>query len=177
MDGETIRLIVVALGAIAAALLAQIVAGAFNSRNTIATIEAARLAAEARREADRDVEHDRWLRDRKIEVYSKFLEEVHDLELFMADVAVGTSKDAEGLLKKTRNLPLLQMRVLAPKRVQQAAEDVTMSMTATVIELIGIKTRSSDDEEAYKNARKDFEKKLELLEQWISEDLGIEGTA
>lgn len=72
------------------------------------------MAAEMERRADRDVEHDRWLRDRKVDVYTKFLEEVHDLELSSAEIRVAFRNDTGAVVEKTRKLSLLHMRVLAP---------------------------------------------------------------
>ncbi|OAE01878.1 hypothetical protein [Arthrobacter sp. OY3WO11] len=174
MDGETARLIVVALGAIIAGIAGQLIAGAFNSRNTIANIEAARVAAETQREADRDVEHDRWLRDRKVEVYSKFLEEVHELELSIAEAKVGYAGDGPGLSKKARNLSLLNLRVLAPRLVVEAAQEVVQSLRNLIVELISVKDRSAPDEAAFHAATEDFRDKVTLLELRISKDLGIE---
>jgi hypothetical protein len=72
MEGETIRLVVEACGAIIAGLAGALIAGAFNSENTQATIAAAREASDAQREHDRNLEHDRWLRNRRVEIYSNF---------------------------------------------------------------------------------------------------------
>ncbi|WP_026536950.1 hypothetical protein [Arthrobacter sp. 9MFCol3.1] len=177
MDGETIRLIVVACGAIVAGLLGALIAGAFNSRNTLATIEAARVAAEAQRDADREVEHERWLRDRRVEVYSKFLEEAHDLGLHVAWLGMGYSNDTSELAKKARNLSLLNLRVLAPTVVLDAAQDVMRSTTALTTELLAIKERTASSTEAYDAATKRFNEYLALLEVRISNDLGIDVVA
>lgn len=174
MDGETIRLIVVALGAIIAGITGHVVAGAFNSQNTLATIEAARLAAEAKHAADRDIEHDRWLRDRKVEVYSKFLEELHELRLSIAEVQVGYIRDTDGLVKKARDLSLLQMRVLAPRLVYEAAQDASGSVRNLLDELMAIKARKAESTKSYDAAVEDFQEKVVLLELRVSNDLGID---
>lgn len=177
MDGETIRLIVVACGAITAGLGGALIAGAFNSQNTAATIAAAREAAEAQREADREMERDRWLRDRKVEVYSKFLDEVHELGLSVAEVQVGFSKDTGVLIKKARDLSLLNLRVLAPRLVVDAAQDVIKSIKVMMTELISIKDRSAPNTDGFRAAAEDFNKKVTLLELRISRDLGIDWSA
>lgn len=168
MDQETIRLLVVACGTIAAGLLGATIAGAYNSRNTLATIEAARVAAEA----DRAAEHDRWLRDRKVDIYSKFLEEVHELRLSVAEVKVGYSKDTGKLVQQARNLSLLHLRVLAPRLVFDAAQDVMQSISDLTTELIAVKERSAPDLRTYEAAADDFREKVTLLELTISRDLG-----
>lgn len=177
MDGETIRLMIVAFGSIAAGLGGAVIAGAYNSRNTLATIEAARTAAETRREADQDVEHDRWLRDRKIEVYSKFLEEVHELRLSLAEVQVGFHQDTNEVVKKARDLSLLHLHVLAPRLVLAAAQDVMKSIRSLMDQLISIKERTAQNTEAYDAEADDFREKVTLLELRISDDLGIDVVA
>lgn len=174
MDGETIRLIVVACGAIVAGISGALIAGAFSSENTQTTIAAARDAAQAQLDAERDLEHDRWLRDRKVEVYSKFLEEVHELELSIAEVEVGFSKDTAALVQKARDLSLLNLRVLAPRLVVEAAQDVIKTIRAMMTEMISIKDRSAPNKEGYYAARNDFQDKVTLLELRISKDLGID---
>lgn len=157
-----------------AGLAGALIAGAFNSENTQATIEAARVAAETAHEADRQVEHDRWLRDRKVDVYSKFLEEAHELRLSVAELQVGYAKDTAELVKKARNLSLLHLRVLAPRLVLDAANDVMKSISTLTTELIAIKQRSAPDMKAYESAADDFREKITLLELRISSDLGID---
>lgn len=177
MDGETIRLIVVACGAITAGLGGALIAGAFNSQNAAATIAAAREAAAAQREADREMEHDRWLRDRKVEVYSRFLEEVHELQLSIAEIQVGFSKDTAAVVKKARGLSSLNLRVLAPRLVVEAAQDVIESIRVMMTSLISIKDGSAPNKDGYYAATEDFQEMVTLLELRISEDLGISWSA
>lgn len=177
MDGETIRLIVVACGAIIAGLGGALIAGAFNSRNTLATIEASREAAETQREADREVEHDRWLRDRKVEAYTKYLADVHELELTIAEIRVGLKKDTAAVMEKARALSLLSLRVLAPRLVNEAAGDVVTAIKNIINVMPETLASGQGAYQPYEDAVKEFNSSVTLLELRIAEDLRIEWSA
>jgi hypothetical protein len=174
MDGETIRLIVVACGAIAAGLGGALIAGAFNSRNTLATIQAAKEEAEAQREHERKLGHAQWLRDRKVDVYSKFLEEVHDLELAAVNLYLGSRKDMNETLQRAGVLSVLHFRVLAPKPVWLAALRVALSISTLTEALVAVKQRSAPETEAFDKASKAVREHIMHLEQVCSTDLEIE---
>lgn len=166
---------VVACGAIAAGLGGAIIAGAFNSRNTLATIEAARETAEAQRKHDRELEHAQWLRDRKVDVYSKFLEEVHHLEFAMLNLYLGSRKDLNETLQRAGVLSVLHFRVLAPQPVWLAALRVALSISTLTDALVAVKQRRAPDTEAFEEAAKAVHENITHLEQVCSTDLEIEG--
>jgi hypothetical protein len=99
MDGETIRLVATATGAVIAGLGGAGIAGWFNRSNTMATIAAAELQASL----DREQEHAQWLRDRKVKSYAAFLSQVRDLELALSNLYGAEPMDPRRL-KETRTL-------------------------------------------------------------------------
>lgn len=179
MDGETIRLIVVALGAVIAALLAQIVAGAFNSQNTLATIEAARVAVEAQREADRDMEHGRWLRDRKVELYTGYVDLAHNIRDSLGEVKVGAKTDVKPIFEMVRQLAQLahSVRVLCPRLLNQSAMEVTTSLRAITAVLGDTLESKPEAQEKYSQALAEFHESMGLMELRITDDLGIDWAA
>ncbi|MDQ0672959.1 hypothetical protein QFZ36_000520 [Pseudarthrobacter siccitolerans] len=174
MDGETIRLIVVACGAITAGLGGALIAGAFNSQNTAATIAAAREEAEAQREHERRLEHAQWLRDRKVDVYSKFLEEAHDLHLAMVNLYLGSRKDLDETLARASVVSVMQFRVLSPGPVWLAALRVALSISTLKDALVSIKQRTAPDTAFYDKASKELLEHIMHLEKLCSTDLEIE---
>ncbi|MET3812437.1 hypothetical protein [Arthrobacter sp. UYEF3] len=173
MDGETIRLMVVACGAVLAGLLGALIAGAFNSQNTQATIEAARVAAETQREADREVEHDRWLRDRRLEAYVDFVNEVRDLDTYIHDLATGLSNDHAGLVQSAKQLNGLQVRLLAPADVSGAASEVMAGIQGLIRALTAKEMAGAIDDPSFNAASELLIEKIAKLERLASQDLGV----
>lgn len=99
---------------------------------------------------------------------------MHELRLSLAEVQVGFSKDTGAIVKKARDLSLLHLRVLAPRLVVAAAQDVLGSINTLMAELISIKQRTAPKVEAYEAATEDFRDKITLLELRVSNDLGID---
>lgn len=174
MDGETIRLIVVALGAIAAALSAQIIAGAYNSRNTIATIEAARLAAEAQREADRDVEHGRWLRDRKLVAYTTLMSQMQEIDLLIQDThKFPETADTSRITELASKLASDELMLLVPKKVKSAITSLFPSVRAMIAATADF-PEGDERVAAYEKAADEFAARYVKLTALIREDLGAE---
>lgn len=179
MDGETIRLIVVALGAITAGLLGALIAGAFNSRNTLATIEAARMAAESQREADRESEHSRWLRDRKVELYTDLVGAVYTVRNALGEIKVGVRKEAFSIIDMTKVVYGLSytVRVLSPGLVNQAVRDVIATLQDTTAAMHQVLEEKPGGEAAYNKAAEDFRDAVTLMELRMTADLGIDWAA
>lgn len=174
MDQETIRLIVVALGAVIAGIMGQLIAGAFNSQNTQASLEAAREAARAQWAKDQELEHARWLRDKKIEAYSAFVRKIHAMALNMAEVYHRMNGDPSAALQQTKDLQVETLRMLAPRIVTLAVQDTIQAyMKLSEVAVATIRTRVQD-EEAYRSAQDAFTEGVILLELRMSTDLGIE---
>ncbi|MEV7572631.1 hypothetical protein AB0P28_05950 [Pseudarthrobacter sp. NPDC089323] len=174
MDQETIRLIVVALGAVIASLSAQLIAGAFSSQNTAATIAATREAAEAQREADRDTEHDRWLRDRKVVAYANFMSQLKEIDLLIQDThkfpeMANDEKLSELLAKLTSD----ELMLLIPKKVESGIMDIIFAVRA----MIAVTLQHPAGEErlaAYEAAAQNFATQYNALRTCIRKDLGAE---
>lgn len=175
MDQETIRLLVTAVGAVIAGLGGALIAGAFNRKNTVDTIAAAKMTADAQREHERKLEHSQWLRDRKVDVYSRFLEEVHDLHIAMANLYLSSRKDLNEILHRVGNLSVLHFRVLAPKPVWLAARRVALSLTTLSEALTAIKQRSAADTALFDKTYNEIHEQITSLEALCSADLEIEG--
>jgi hypothetical protein len=176
MDGETTRLIVVALGAITAGFGGASIAGAYNSRNTLATIEAARVAAETQRDADREMEHDRWLRDRKVQLYTEYVELAHNIRDSLGEVKVGAVTDVKHILEAIRRLAQLahSVRVLCPRLLNESAMEVTRSLH-TITSILGDLLESKPDaKDKYRQALDTFQEHMGLMEMRITNDLGID---
>jgi hypothetical protein len=73
VDAETVRILIATSGAIVAGFLGSIVAGRWSRGNARLSIDAAEKAAKAERDAAREAERDRWIRDQKREAYDGFL--------------------------------------------------------------------------------------------------------
>lgn len=177
MDGETTRLFVTALLAVVAGLGGALIAGAFNSENTRTAIYAARQSAQEQREAERQSEHDRWLRDRKVDAYTKYLADVHELELIIAEIRVGLKKDTGQVLEKARALSLLSLRVLAPRLVNEAAGEVVTSIKNIIKVMPETLASGHSEYQPYETAVDDFNSNVTLLELRIAKDLGIDWSA
>ena len=174
MDGETIRLIVVALGAIIAGLSGSLIAGAFNSQNTQATIEAARQAAQEQREADAETEQTRWLRDRLVQSYAKFLRQVQDLNNTLHDVhEEDDAADPSRLPESMATLAGDELMLIAPKPVKAAVGEVMMA----VRQLAFLNATVSDAKERksqFEAASDDLASKYQKLARLMREDLGTD---
>ncbi|MCP9000354.1 hypothetical protein NFC73_11535 [Pseudarthrobacter sp. RMG13] len=176
MDGETIRLIVVALGAIIAGLSGSLIAGAYNSQNTLATIEAARLAAETELEAGREMEHDRWLRDRKIDAYTALINQFRELDQMVREHHSGIYlKGTFDIVQASRNINTLEVRLLAPVNVSAAVADVILAMQERFDIFIEDAQKEAPDSSAFDTATEKLVQKMDRLERLISEDLGVPG--
>lgn len=174
MDQETIRLIVVGLSAIAGGIIGQLIAGAFNSQNTLVTIEAAREAAGAQWEKDQELEHARWLRDKKVDAYSTFIRKIHAMALEMAEVYYRMDGDPAVSLQQTKDLQVEALRMLSPRPVTLAVEDTLRAhMQLSAVAADAVRNRKQD-EEAYRTAQDAFNESVILLERRMSADLGIE---
>lgn len=176
MDGETIRLMVVACGAIIAGLAGALIAGAFNSENTQATIAAAREAAETQREADRDMEHDRWLRDRKVELYTDYVDLAHNIRDSLGEVKVGAKTDVKPIFEMVRQLARLahSVRVLCPRLLNQSAMEVSTSLHTITAVLGDILESKPEAKEKYRKALAELHESIGLMELRITDDLGID---
>ncbi|WP_284984456.1 hypothetical protein [Arthrobacter sp. efr-133-TYG-118] len=174
MDGETIRLIVVACGAIAAGLCGALIAGAFNSQNTLATIEGARVAAEAQREHEQELEQAQWLRERKVEVYTDHLAKLHELELAIAETKMDyRPSGAPPIATLSRNLSsTLSIRLFAPDQVQVALAELT-KVVVSIMNVMQVSDAPERDA-LYEQATGLFNQKAGELERLIRQDLGVE---
>jgi hypothetical protein len=179
MDGETIRLIVVACGTIVAGLAGALIAGAFNSRNTLATIEAARLAAQEQRDADIEAEHPRWLRDRKVELYTELVGAAYTVRNALGEIKVGVRKEALSLIDMTKVVFGLSytVRVLSPGLVNQAVRDVMAALQDTTAAMHLVLEEKPEGQEAYDSAVGDFRDAVTLMELRMTADLGIDWAA
>jgi hypothetical protein len=167
MDGETIRLVATAAGAVIAGLGGAWMAGRYNSKNTRATIEAARVQAEL----DRDQEHTRWLRDRKVRCYADFLGQARDVGLALATLH---KEDAS----KTRQLKEIavisdELLIIAPRHIYDQAMKVMTSVSAIVHASMPNPDRTARDA-AYDAAHRGFVGEYMGLERLIRKDLGVE---
>lgn len=132
MDGETIRLIVVACGATAAGLGGALIAGAFNSQNTLSTIEAAKAQWDRDRSAqheqwnrDRAAEHEKWLRDRKVQSYAKFLHQVQDMNNMLHDVHEDDdAADTSRLPETMAGLAGDELMLISPEQIKTVVGEV-----------------------------------------------------
>ncbi|MDN4611460.1 hypothetical protein [Arthrobacter burdickii] len=176
MDGETIRLIVVACGAIIAGLGGALIAGAFNSGNTQATIEAARAAAAEQREADRELEHAQWLRDRKIDVYMAYIRKLHSVEIAIAAMKDGIENPGiasiTAAVKELFDMSLT-MRILAPDNVANTAREVTQILRKIVVAAPDALQLAPEPYEPYETAVVNFRETMVLLELQVAADLGV----
>jgi hypothetical protein len=173
MDGETIRLIVVACGAIAAGLGGALIAGAFNSRNTVATIEAARVAAHEQREADSEAAQIRWLRDRKVVAYATFLAQVKEMDLLYSDMRTSPASDISRLPEIAADLTKDELMLIAPERIRNAIGVVFSgigAMGAPFRDMAAGDERSA----ALEAAVGDFTIKYQNLASLMRQDLGVE---
>lgn len=174
MDGETIRLIVVACGTLSAGVGGALIAGAFNSRNTLATIEGARVAAAAKREHEQELEQAQWLRERKVEVYSDHLAKLHELELAIAETKMGyRPSGAPPITELARNLSsTLSIRLFAPDQVQVALSELT-KIVVSIMKVMQVSDVPERDA-LFEQATGLFNQKTGELERLIRQDLGVD---
>ncbi|TPV48575.1 hypothetical protein FJ661_18075 [Pseudarthrobacter phenanthrenivorans] len=135
---------------------------------------AAKATAEAQREHERKLEHAQWLRDRKVDVYSKFLEEAHDLHLAVVNLYLSSRKDLNEILQRAGVFSVLDFRVLAPRYVEHAALRVALSMNTLMDALVAIKERRAPDTQAFDKASKEVLENILNLEELCSADLEIQ---
>jgi hypothetical protein len=172
MDGETIRLIVVACGAIAAGLAGALIAGAFSSQNTQATISAAREAAEAQRANEREMEQARWVRDKKLEVYTQLLDRTHEVSDALFRVHWGRGS-VPNVIELVEGLKLHSLALVAPLEIV----DCYRKVHAAIQTMMVVVTRDDKDDEAYTSARGKFDREATNLAVLMADDVGIEVSA
>lgn len=167
MDGETIRLVATAAGAVTAGFGGAWLAGRYNSKNTRATIEAARVQAELNRQQ----EHTQWLRNRKVKCYADLLANMRQIEQ-----AYGALDDEDaGKIAKLEKIEAVSQEIfiIAPRHIYDATIEVVKSFS-----LISRASRPNPDRRArhaeYDAARKTLSTKYTLLERLIRQDLGVE---
>lgn len=174
MDGETIRLIVVACGAVLAGLSGALIAGAYNSRNTLATIEAARVAAETQREADREVEHDRWLRDRKVVVYANLLAQLQAMDLEIQTLHLRPNQiDMNKLTNMSKELGNDELMLLAPTEIRAAIGPAWRELRG-MIALLQTAQPSDEQKDQFEALADDFLTHFKALQVLLRADLGVE---
>ncbi|WP_427117020.1 hypothetical protein [Pseudarthrobacter scleromae] len=173
MDGETIRLIVVALGGIVAGVSGSVITGAFSSQNTESTIAAARHAAETQREADRDMEHERWLRDRKVQCYTNFLSHLRELERIVSDFHERKRLDTKRITEMTQTLANDELMLIAPRHIYNFAGRVVADAVA-IVRTATEAHSNAEQSPAYRGAVDDFIARYSAFERLIRADLGAE---
>lgn len=169
VDQETIRLIVVACGAVTAGLAGALIAGAFNSQNTLATIQAARDVAEAQQEADRDLEQSRWLRDRKVEVYAECLEKARELDLAISAVAAGIESDTARVATLSRSLSAGHLHLYASDEVKEAVSGVRQAFPPALQGLMA--SLKGEGKEQFEAASQELIRAIQDCEVTVREDL------
>lgn len=173
MDGETIRTITTAGAAVLAGFGGAGIAGWFNRRNTKDSIAAAQATATAQWEQARSSEHNQWLRDRKIDVYTDYLSQVHALELAIAEYQKGYRKpDATPIPDLSRNLSNLSLRLIAPLSVQDAINEVVQTV-ATIMRAMTIED-AGERERLHQAAVDVFNGKSSRAVELIRMDLGTD---
>ena len=173
MDGETIRLIVVALGGIVAGVSGSVITGAFSSQNTESTIAAARHAAETQREAYRDMEHERWLRDRKVQCYTNFLSHLRALDMLVSDFHDRKQLDVERVTAMTHTLANDELMLIAPRHIYNFA-GLVLADAVAIVRAATAAHIDAEQSSAYRGAVDDFIAKYSALERLIRQDLGAE---
>jgi hypothetical protein len=169
MDGETVRLVATAAGAVIAGLGGAGIAGWFNSKNTKATIEAAKVQAGLVREQ----EHAQWLRDRKVRCYADFLAHMREIDTFVSNFHGNKPSDVEPVLTVIRTLGADELMLVAPRHIYTCA--VTVMANATAVVRTAIEAHlDSERANIYSSAVSEFISKYGTLERLIRQDLGVE---
>ncbi len=125
------------------------------------------------------MEHERWLRDRKVELYTEYVELAHNVRDSLGEVKVGVQTDVKPIFEMIRRLAKLahSVRVLCPRLLNQSAMEVTKSLHAITAVLGDILEAKPEAQKKYSEALDDFQEHMALMELRITQDLGIDWAA
>lgn len=163
MDGETTRLVATAAGAVIAGLGGALIAGWFNRKNTKATI----AAATVQWDRDQDLEHRRWLRDRKVVAYSAFLARMREIDVLLHEVHLNVADNPGRLSDLADVLVGDDLLLIAPPGVSEGVVELAKGLHRVVNV-----ARSDPAEGTFLLAADDFADKFTELERQIRADLG-----
>ncbi|UKA60029.1 hypothetical protein [Arthrobacter sp. FW306-2-2C-D06B] len=125
IDGETVRLVATASGAVIAGLGGALIGGLFTRRTTRMTLEASNLSDAARWRREQQLEHDQWHRNRKQSAYENFLLEVENCRPFMMarELQTGMPDMSKLLAAKT------QLKLIGAIPVRRTANTLMNNLT------------------------------------------------
>lgn len=164
-----------------AGLAGALIAGAFNSQNTQATIDASKELWDRDRSAqheqwnrDRAAEHEKWLRDRRVQSYANFLHQVQDLNNMLHDVHEDDdAADASRLPETMAELAGDELMLISPEQIKTVVGEVMMAvrrlafLNATVHE-------AKERKPQFEAASLDLDSKYQKLAGLMRKDLGAD---
>lgn len=169
MDGETIRLLATAAGVVLAGLGGALIAGWFNAINTRASIRAAALESSRQR----DLEQAQWLRGRKVDVYTAFLDEARKLEIALVDANSAVVVEQKTIIALYKSLPIVPVQLVAPDQVNGRVTDLMECVDLAIGALVKKLQTSMKKSDTYDAAINKVKTSLGLVKRDMAEDLGI----